>query len=137
MSGASVRLVCAEVRAQALERAALRLNCSRDDLMVVDGRFLQNGTATGQDYWTVAVEIDLSQAVTGTAPLKAAAAYRVVGQSMPRFDLPAKVRSKATPFASPEEAEESDAIQVVVHRVHHQEHQEAKAHLLGNLALSQ
>ena len=43
VSGGSVRLVCAEVRAKALERAALRLNCSRDDLTVVDGQFLQNG----------------------------------------------------------------------------------------------
>ena len=68
VSGGSVRLVCAEVRAKALERAALRLNCSRDDLTVVDGQFLQNGAATGQDYWTVAGEIDLTQAATGTAP---------------------------------------------------------------------
>ena len=60
MSGGSVRLVCAEVRAKALERAALRLNCSRDELSVVDGQFLQNGAATGQDYWTVAAEIDLT-----------------------------------------------------------------------------
>jgi len=41
VSGGSVRLVCAEVRAKALERAALRLNCSRDELSVVDGQFLQ------------------------------------------------------------------------------------------------
>ena len=80
VSGGSVRLVCAEVRAKALERAALRLNCSRDDLTVVDGQFLQNGAATGQDYWTVAGEIDLTQAATGTAPVKPASAYRVVGQ---------------------------------------------------------
>src|SRR5689334_15170367 len=38
VSGSSVRLVCAEVRAKALERAALRLNCSRADLTVVDGQ---------------------------------------------------------------------------------------------------
>ena len=37
MSGGSIRLVCAEVRAKALDRAALRLNCSPDDLSVVDG----------------------------------------------------------------------------------------------------
>ena len=84
MSGGSVRLVCAEVRAKALERAALRLNCSRDELSVVDGQFLQNGATTGQDYWTVAPEIDLSQAVTGTAPTKSAASYKVVGRSVPR-----------------------------------------------------
>ena len=95
VSGSSVRLVCAEIRAKALEQAALRLNCSRDDLTVADGRFLQNGAATGQDYWTVAAEIDLSQAVTGTAAPKPAAGYRVVGQSVPRLDLPAKVSGAA------------------------------------------
>ena len=95
VSGGSVRLVCAEVRAKALERAALRLNCSRDDLTVVDGQFLQNGAATGQDYWTVAGEIDLTQAATGTAPVKPASAYRVVGSSVPRLDLPAKLSGAA------------------------------------------
>jgi hypothetical protein len=62
---------------------------------VVDGQFLQNGAATGQDYWTVAPEIDLSQAVTGTAPAKPAASYKVVGRSVPRVDLPAKVSGAA------------------------------------------
>ena len=95
VSGGSVRLVCAEVRAKALERAALRLNCSRDELSVADGEILQNGAATGQDYWTVAPEIDLSQAVTGTVPVKPVSAYRVVGQSVPRVDLPAKVSGAA------------------------------------------
>lgn len=95
MSGGSIRLVCAEVRAKALDRAALRLNCSPDELSVVDGQFLQNGAATGQDYWTVAGEIDLSQPVTGNAPPKKPAAYKVVGRSVPRLDLPAKVSGAA------------------------------------------
>jgi CO/xanthine dehydrogenase Mo-binding subunit len=95
VSGGSVRLVCAEVRAKALERAALRLNCSRDELTVADGRFLQNGAATGQDYWTVAAEIDLTQAVTGTTPTKPVASYKVVGRSVPRVDLPAKMSGAA------------------------------------------
>jgi CO/xanthine dehydrogenase Mo-binding subunit len=95
VSGGSVRLVCAEVRAKALERAALRLNCSRDELTVVDGQFMQNGAATGQTYWTVAPEIDLAQAVTGTVPPKPAASYKLVGTSVPRLDLPAKVSGAA------------------------------------------
>jgi nicotinate dehydrogenase subunit B len=95
MSGGSIRLVCAEVRAKALDRAALRLNCSPDDLSVVDGQFLQNGNATGQDYWTVAAEIDFTQAVTGAAQPKKAEAYKVVGRSIPRLDLPAKVMGAA------------------------------------------
>ena len=95
MSGGSVRLVCAEVRAKALERAALRLNCSRDDLTVADGQFLQNGAPTGHDYWSVAGEIDLTQPVTGNAPVKPRDSYRVVGQSVPRIDLPAKLTGAA------------------------------------------
>jgi CO/xanthine dehydrogenase Mo-binding subunit len=95
MSGGSVRLVCAEVRAKALDRAALRLNCSPQDLTVVDGKFLQNGNPTGQDYWTVAGEIDLTQTATGSAPPKPASAYRFVGQSVPRIDLPAKLTGGA------------------------------------------
>jgi CO/xanthine dehydrogenase Mo-binding subunit len=95
MSGGSIRLVCAEVRAKALDRAALRLNCSPDDLTVVDGQFLQDGEATGQDYWSVAGEIDFSQAPTGTVRPKQAAAYKIVGQSVPRLDLPAKVTGAA------------------------------------------
>ncbi len=95
MSGGSIRLVCAEVRAKALERAALRLNCSPDDLTVVDGEFHQNGAPSGQSYWTVAGEIDFSQAPTGNARPKAASSYKVVGQSVPRIDLPAKLTGAA------------------------------------------
>jgi len=95
MSGGSIRLVCAEVRAKALDRAALRLNCSPGDLTVVDGQFLQDGRPTGQDYWSVAGDIDLTQNVTGTARPKARDAYKVVGQSVPRIDLPAKVTGAA------------------------------------------
>jgi CO/xanthine dehydrogenase Mo-binding subunit len=95
MSGSSIRLVCAEVRAKALDRAALRLNCSPDDLTVVDGQFLQDGAPTGQDYWTVAGEIDFSQAPTGTAKPKTADAYKIVGKDVPRLDLPAKITGAA------------------------------------------
>ena len=95
MSGGSLRLVCAEVRAKAIERAALRLNCSPQDLIVSDGRFVQNGKPTEQDYWTVANEIDLTQKPTGSIAPKPASSYRFVGQSAPRIDLPAKVTGGA------------------------------------------
>jgi CO/xanthine dehydrogenase Mo-binding subunit len=91
VGGSSIRLICAEVRAKALERAALRLNCSPTDLTVAEGRFIRNGTETGQDYWTVAGEIDLTQNVKGMTAPKPASAYSVVGQDVPRLDLPAKV----------------------------------------------
>jgi nicotinate dehydrogenase subunit B len=91
VSGASIRLVCAEVRALLTEQAALRLNCAPEDLTVEAGAFLQDGAATGVDYWDVAPALDLGQAPTGRAKPKAPSAYRLVGQDVPRADLLGKV----------------------------------------------
>ena len=95
VSGASVRLVCAEARALLLERAALRLNCSPEELSVNDGAFLRNGEATGFTYWGVAPEVDWSREATGRAVLKAVGSYEIVGRSVPRRDLPAKLSGAA------------------------------------------
>lgn len=95
VGGASVRLVTAEARSLLASRAALRLNCSPDDLEVEDGAFLRNGEATGLDYWTVAGEVDWSQPVQGTARPKATGTHRIVGRSVPRLDLPAKLTGSA------------------------------------------
>ena len=70
VSGASIRLVCAEVRALLTDQAALRLNCSPDDLAVLDGAFVKNGDTTGIDYWDVVSTLDLSQTPTGFAKPK-------------------------------------------------------------------
>lgn len=95
VSGASVRLVCAEARALLLERAALRLNCAPDDLAVRDGAFVKDGEATGLTYWSVAGEVDWSREATGRAPVKPVERYTVVGHSAPRRDLPAKLAGAA------------------------------------------
>ncbi len=92
VSGASIRLVCAEVRLMLTEQAALRLNCAPEELDVQEGAFVtDDGQATGLDYWDVAPALDFSQAPTGRGSPKAAAAHKIVGQSVPRNDLPAKV----------------------------------------------
>lgn len=95
VGGASVRLVCAEARALLAERAALRLNCSTDQLSVESGRFFVDGAASEISYWSVAGEIDWSQAVTGSAAPKPPSEYRIVGQDVPRHDLPAKLAGGA------------------------------------------
>ncbi len=66
-SGAAIRAVCAEVRAMALDRAALRLNAAPEELAIRNGSFLRDGAATGLDYWHVAPELDLTAEATGTA----------------------------------------------------------------------
>lgn len=91
VSGASIRLVCAEVRALLADQAALRLNCSPDDLAVVDGAFVKDGATTGLDYWDIAPVLDLSRAPTGSAKPKSPGTYRFVGRDVPRADLPDKV----------------------------------------------
>jgi nicotinate dehydrogenase subunit B len=96
VSGASIRLVCAEVRLMMTEQAALRLNCSPDDLRVQDGAFLlDNGEATGLDYWDIAPALNLAQAPSGRGTPKPASAHTIIGTSLPRIDLPAKLTGSA------------------------------------------
>lgn len=95
VSGASVRLVCAEARALLRERAALRLNCAPADLDVRDGAFVRGGEDTGLSYWSVAGDVDWSREASGGATPKPVERYAVVGKNAARRDLPAKVTGAA------------------------------------------
>jgi nicotinate dehydrogenase subunit B len=95
MSGRSVRLVTAELRARIIERLARRLNCSPSDIAVDDGAFLLDDEPTGHDYWNFAGDPDFADDITGTARPKDPAVYKVVGQPVPREDLKAKVSGAA------------------------------------------
>jgi nicotinate dehydrogenase subunit B len=91
VSGRSVRLVSAELRARVLDRLARRLNCSAAELSVEDGEFRRGSAPTGHDYWNFANAEDFASDIDGNAQTKPPSAYRVVGRSVPRRDLPAKV----------------------------------------------
>ena len=95
VSGRSVRLVSAELRARVLTRLAQRLNCSPEDLTVDDGTFLLNNQNTGHDYWSFVGDADYAADITGSVLPKAPSAYKVVGQPVPRKDLIAKVSGAA------------------------------------------
>lgn len=95
VGGASIRLACAEVRALFIERLAERLGCASDELVIEDGRFLHGGRDTGEDYWSLSGGVALDRRATGAVPVKRPATYRVVGRSLPRLDLPAKVTGPA------------------------------------------
>ena len=94
-SGAAIRTVCAEVRQIFLAEAATRLGCVPGVLSVEDGRILRAGVATALDYWVLADAVDLRRRVTGSAPLRSPARFRVIGQSVRRLDLPGKLRGGA------------------------------------------
>ena len=90
-SGGSIRLVCAEVRAMAAAAAATRLGCNEAELSLDDGHFLRNGRPSGESYWTVADRLDLQRHATGSVAPRPAAELRIIGQSLPRVDLPEKL----------------------------------------------
>jgi nicotinate dehydrogenase subunit B len=95
MSGRSVRLVSAELRARIIDRLARRLNCSPSDIAVDDGAFMVDDEPTGHDYWNFAGDPDFADDITGTARPKDPAVYKVVGQPVHRRDLEAKVSGAA------------------------------------------
>jgi nicotinate dehydrogenase subunit B len=95
ISGSSVRLVSAELRARVLDRLAQRLNCSPAELSVEDGVFSRAGAPTGHDYWNFVGPEDFARDIEGSAKPKPHTAYRYVGQPTPRRDLPAKVSGAA------------------------------------------
>ena len=95
VSGRSVRLVSAELRARIVTRLAQRLNCGPADIEVQDGAFLHDGQPTGHDYWNFAADADFAADIEGTATPKPPGAYRIVGQPAPRRDLIAKMTGAA------------------------------------------
>jgi CO/xanthine dehydrogenase Mo-binding subunit len=95
VSGRSVRLVSAELRARVLDRLARRLNCSPAELSVEDGVFRRGDAPTGHDYWNFAAEEDFANDIAGNATPKPHTTYRYVGKPLPRRDLPAKVSGAA------------------------------------------
>jgi nicotinate dehydrogenase subunit B len=93
-SGSALRFACAEVRGILLDLAAKRLATTPDKLSTVDGMII---ASDGQQipYSTVAAAANLKREATGTVAPKSPANYRLVGKSIPRLDIPAKVTGGA------------------------------------------
>ena len=58
---------------------------------MADGAILRGGADTGLDYWSLAPAVSLARDVTGSAAAKPSSAHRIVGRSVARLDLPAKL----------------------------------------------
>jgi len=87
--GKALRAACAELRALMLERAARHLGAPLAELKIEDGTI--HGRGERVSYWDLA---DSEGEIPGGAPLKPASAYRVVGTSAPRLDLPGKIAGR-------------------------------------------
>ena len=88
--GVALRLAGAEVRAILLDLAAKRLGAEASALTVADGVI---GAADGRKvtYGELARDADLHREVTAKAKPKSPSAHRIVGKSIARFDISAKV----------------------------------------------
>jgi CO/xanthine dehydrogenase Mo-binding subunit len=95
-SGGALRQVCAEVRAMALQRAAVLAGQGADTIAVQAGRFR---SAKGQDlgdYTSLLQGLDLNIECAGAARPKTAAQRSLMGQARPeRIDLADKVFGQA------------------------------------------
>jgi hypothetical protein len=92
--GTAVRLACAEARALLVDQAAKRLGMPADAFKVSEGVVTApDGRKLG--YGELAAELDLDREVTATVAPKPPAQHTIVGRSVPRRDIPAKVTGGA------------------------------------------
>ncbi len=93
-SGTALRMAGAEARAILIELAAKRLGVAADTLSVADGTV---SAADGRkaSYGELAGEVDLKREATAKVAPKPATRHRIVGQSVLRTDIPAKVTGGA------------------------------------------
>jgi CO/xanthine dehydrogenase Mo-binding subunit len=94
-SGAAVRAACAEVRGILVDHAARLIGCDPIELTVEDGEIARDGCITGYTYWTLIAEVDLKRSPSEIVATRNPAEYKIVGQSLPRRDLPPKVFGSA------------------------------------------
>jgi CO/xanthine dehydrogenase Mo-binding subunit len=87
-SGTALRFACAEARAILLERAAAKLGVAVASLSVADGTITGSGTTT---YWQLAGEVTFEREASARTQPKPPAQHSIVGRSIPRRDIPAKM----------------------------------------------
>ena len=89
-SGTAVQYACAEARSLLLGAAAARLGVAATELEVSDGVVQARGGGR-TTYWDVSADASLRREATAKAAPKSSKQHRLVGQSMQRRDIPAKV----------------------------------------------
>lgn len=91
VGGLAIRLAASAARSLLVAEAAKLLQAASDDISVEDGTILRSGEPTSLTLWSVARSVDLHVPAGDHAAPKKRSAHRLVGQSMPRRDLPSKV----------------------------------------------
>lgn len=90
-AGDAIRRACAMVRAAAFDICAQRWSVAREAITLEDGEFRSARTSERADYWSLPLRDVLATQVDAAAPLKPYTDFKLVGQQIPRLDLPAKI----------------------------------------------
>ena len=93
-SGTALRMAGAEVRAILLDLAAKKLGVAGDQLAVTDG-VIAAPDGRKVSYGELAASADLNREASAKAAPKPPASHKIVGKSIPRFDIPKKVTGGA------------------------------------------
>ena len=94
--GMQIRQACATAREALVERAGAKLKVPSKDLYAKDGRVMVLGSERGISYSELIGGKQFEMKVDAKAPTKAPTSYTIVGQSVPRFDIPDKVTGRFT-----------------------------------------
>src|SRR5262249_19216599 len=86
-SGTALRMAGAEARAIRVDRAAKRLGVAADQLSVPDGAISASG-GRRVAYGELAGEADLKREAPAKVAPKPPASHKIVGKSIPRYDIP-------------------------------------------------
>jgi nicotinate dehydrogenase subunit B len=95
-SGNALRQACAEVRHAFLHAAAAGLDADIGELFVRDGTIHRRSSNQSATYWELAHKVNLARDAEGNVAPKRADQLTIVGKSLPRIDLPAKVTGTPT-----------------------------------------
>lgn len=93
-AGVEIRQAAATARKALLERASARLKVPAAELRVEEG--IVRGGAGQVSYGDLVAEQSLELKVDAKAPVKNPSQYRIVGKSVPRVDIPAKLTGEFT-----------------------------------------
>jgi len=93
--GMQLRHAAATLRLELLRRAAVRMHAGIKDLRIVDG-VVQASDTESVDIGVLAAETPIVLQVDAAAPVKPPTAYKLVGTSVPRIDIPGKVTGTFT-----------------------------------------
>ncbi|MDB5900331.1 MAG: aldehyde oxidase and xanthine dehydrogenase molybdopterin-binding protein [Ramlibacter sp.] len=94
-SGTALRMACAEARDLLVQAGATRLGAAPADLTVVDGSIGKTSGGPRVSYWEITSEVSLQREATAKVAPKRTAQHRLIGQSVKRRDIPAKVTGGA------------------------------------------